>query len=67
MEKELPLETAARACVAKLASQIEEQIQKLLCHKKIALTRKRRKKEIPLLTKGATPIVKFAYFKLCFG
>ena len=30
MEKVLPLETAARACVAKSASQKEEQIQKLL-------------------------------------
>ena len=35
MEKVLPLETAARACVAKLASQKEEQIQQLLCDKKI--------------------------------
>ena len=35
MEKVLPLETAARACVAKLASQKEEQIQELLCDKKI--------------------------------
>ena len=34
MEKVLPLETAARACVAKLASQKEEQIQELLCDKK---------------------------------
>ena len=34
MEKVLPLETAARACVAKLASQ-KEQIQQLLCDKKI--------------------------------
>ena len=33
MEKVLPLETAARACVAKLASQ-KEQIQELLCDKK---------------------------------
>ena len=37
MEKVLPLETAARACVAKLASQKEEQIQELLCDKKIFL------------------------------
>ena len=34
MGKVLPLETAARACVAKLASQKEEQIQELLCDKK---------------------------------
>ena len=36
-EKVLPLETAARACLAKLASQKEEQIQELLCDKKICL------------------------------
>ena len=35
MGKVLPLETAARACLAKLASQKEEQIQELLCDKKI--------------------------------
>ena len=35
--KVLPSETAARACVAKLASQIEEQIQELLGDKKIFL------------------------------
>ena len=35
MGKVLPSETAARACVAKLASQKEEQIQELLCDKKI--------------------------------
>ena len=34
MGKALPSETAARACVAKLASQKEEQIQELLRHKK---------------------------------
>ena len=34
MGKVLPLETAARACVAKLASQKEEQIQELLPGKK---------------------------------
>ena len=34
MGKVLPSETAARACVAKLASQKEEGIQELLCHKK---------------------------------
>ena len=34
MEKVLPSETAARACVAKLASQKEEQIQELLRDKK---------------------------------
>ena len=34
MGKALPLETAARACVAKLASQKEEQIQELLHDKK---------------------------------
>ena len=34
MEKVLPSETAAQACVAKLASQKEEQIQKLLRDKK---------------------------------
>ena len=32
--KVLPSETAARACVAKLASQKKEQIQELLCDKK---------------------------------
>ena len=37
MGKILPLETAARACVAKLASQKEEQIQELLCDKNIFL------------------------------
>ena len=37
MGKVLPLETAARACVAKLASQKEEQIQELLRDKKIFL------------------------------
>ena len=37
MAKVLPLETAARACVAKLASQREEQIQELLCDKKFFL------------------------------
>ena len=36
MGKVLPSETAARACVAKLASQ-KEQIQELLCDKKICL------------------------------
>ena len=35
MGKVLPLETAARACVAKLASQKEEEIQELLLDKKI--------------------------------
>ena len=35
MRKVLPSETAARACVAKLASQKEEQIQELLRDKKI--------------------------------
>ena len=35
MGKVLPSETAARACVAKLASQTEEQIQELLRDKKI--------------------------------
>ena len=35
MGKVLPLETAARACVAKLASQKEERIQELLRDKKI--------------------------------
>ena len=34
MGKVLPSETAARACVAKLASQKEEQIQELLRNKK---------------------------------
>ena len=34
MEKVLPSETAARACVAKVASQKEEQIQELLRDKK---------------------------------
>ena len=34
MGKVLPLETTARACVAKLASQKEEQIQELLRAKK---------------------------------
>ena len=34
MGKVLPSETATRACVAKLASQIEEQIQELLRNKK---------------------------------
>ena len=34
MRKVLPSETAARACVAKLASQKEEQIQELLRDKK---------------------------------
>ena len=34
MGKVLPLETAARACVTKLASQKEEQIHELLCDKK---------------------------------
>ena len=33
----MPLETATWACVAKLASQKEEQIQELLCDKKICL------------------------------
>ena len=33
MGKVLPSETAARACVAKLASQKKEQIQELLCDK----------------------------------
>ena len=33
--KVLPWETAARACVARLASQKEEQIQELLCDQKI--------------------------------
>ena len=37
MGKVLPLETAARTCVAKLASQKEEQIQELLRDKKIVL------------------------------
>ena len=37
MEKVLPSETTARACVAKLASQKEEQIQKLLRDNKIFL------------------------------
>ena len=37
MGKVLPSETATRACVAKLASQKEEQIQKLLRDKKIFL------------------------------
>ena len=37
MGKVLPSETAARACIAKLASQQEEQIQELLRHKKIFL------------------------------
>ena len=37
MGKVLPLETAARACVAKLASQKEERIQELLRDKKIVL------------------------------
>ena len=37
MGKVLPSETAARACVAKLASQKEEQIQELLRDKKIFL------------------------------
>ena len=37
MRKVLPSETAARACVAKLASQKEEQIQKLLRDNKIFL------------------------------
>ena len=37
MGKVLPSETAARACVAKLASQNEEQIQELLRHKKFFL------------------------------
>ena len=37
MGKALPSETAARACVAKLASQKEEQIQELLRDKKIVL------------------------------
>ena len=37
MGKILPSETAARACVAKLASQKEEQIQELLHKKKIFL------------------------------
>ena len=37
MGKVLPSETAARACVAKLASQKEEQIQQLLRDKKIFL------------------------------
>ena len=37
MGKVLPLETAARACVAKLASQKEEQIQELLRDKKVFL------------------------------
>ena len=35
IRKVLPTETAARACVAKLASQKEEQIQELLRDKKI--------------------------------
>ena len=35
MRKVLPSETVARACVAKLASQKEEQIQELLREKKI--------------------------------
>ena len=34
MGEVLPSETAARACVAKLASQKEKQIQELLCDKK---------------------------------
>ena len=37
MEKVLPLETATRACVAKLTSQKEKQIQELLRDKKIFL------------------------------
>ena len=37
MGKVLPSETAARACVAKLASQKEEQVQELLRGKKICL------------------------------
>ena len=37
MGKVLPSETAARACVAKLASQKEEHIQELLRDKKIFL------------------------------
>ena len=37
MGKVLPSETAARVCVAKLASQKEEQIQELLRDKKICL------------------------------
>ena len=37
MGKVLPSETAARACVAKLASQKEEQIQELLRGKKFFL------------------------------
>ena len=37
MGKVLPSETAARACVAKLASQKEEQIQELLRDKKFFL------------------------------
>ena len=37
MGKVLPSETAARACVAKLASQKQEQIQEILCDKKIFL------------------------------
>ena len=37
MGKVLPSETAARACVAKLASQKEEQIQELLRDKNIFL------------------------------
>ena len=37
MGKALHLETAAWACVAKLASQKEEQIQELLCDKKVFL------------------------------
>ena len=37
MGKVLPSKTAARACVAKLASQNEEQIQELLRDKKIFL------------------------------
>ena len=37
MGKVLPSETAARACVAKLASQKEKQIQELLRGKKIFL------------------------------
>ena len=37
MGKVLPSKTAARACVAKLASHKEEQIQELLCEKKIFL------------------------------
>ena len=37
MGKVLPLETAARACVAKTASQKEKQIQELLCYKNFFL------------------------------